>query len=72
MEMITLSFQKLPQQTATKVTKHGMHMGNPGLATTNTHKSSVQADAFPVLILHVVERWRTMPIIGSTRKSNSY
>lgn len=59
-------------QTATKVTKHGMHQDNPGLATSNTHNSSVQAGAFPVLILHVVECWRIMPIIGHTRKSNSY
>lgn len=66
MEMVTPSFQMLLQQTATKVTKHGMHQDNPGLVTTNTHNSSVQPDAFPVLILHVVERRRTMPIIGHT------
>lgn len=66
MEMVTPSFQMLLQQTATKVTKHGMHQDNPGLVTTNTHNSSVQPDAFPVLILHVVERRRTMPITGHT------
>lgn len=64
MEMITLRFQVLLQQTATKVMKHGMHQDSPGLATTNTQDSSVQTDAFPVLILLVVELRRTMPVLG--------
>lgn len=62
--MITPSF--LLQQTATKVMRHGMHQDNPGLATTNTQDSSVQADALPVLVLRVVECRRTMPITGHT------
>lgn len=65
MEVITASFQMLLQWTATKVTKHGIHQDHPGRVTANTHNSSVQADAFPVLALHVVER-RTMPITGPT------
>lgn len=64
MKMITPRFQMLLQQTATKIMKHGMHQDNLGGATTNMQDSSVQADAFPGLILHVVEHRRTMAILA--------
>lgn len=66
MEVITPSFQMLLQRTATKVMKHGTHQDHPGWVTANMCKSSAQADAFPVLILHVVEHRRTIPITGHT------
>ena len=66
MEAIRLSFQILLQRSATKVMKCGMHQDHPGWVTANTHNSSVQADAFPVLILQLVEHRRTMPITGHT------
>ena len=56
MEVITLRFQMALQWTATKVTKHGKHQDYPGRITANTHNSSVQADAFPALVLSMVER----------------
>lgn len=66
MEVIIPSFQMLLLWTATKVMKHGTHQDHPGWVTANMYKCSAQADAFPVLILRVVERRRTIPITGHT------